>query len=51
MAQANFVKEFLQYLKTNKKIWLIPIAIILLLIGLVLVLSQSQAIAPALYGQ
>lgn len=50
MARANLVREFFQYLGENKKLWLIPIAIILLLIGIVVVLSQSQAIAPFLYS-
>lgn len=50
MAETNLVKEFLQYLGKNKKLWLIPIAIVLLFIGLVLILSQSQAIAPFLYA-
>lgn len=49
MAPGKLVKEFFQYLGKNKKLWLIPIAVILLLIGLVLVLSQSGAIAPYLY--
>jgi cytochrome c-type biogenesis protein CcmH/NrfF len=51
MAQVNLVREFFQYLGKNKKLWLIPIAIILLLIGIVAVFSQSQGIAPFLYSQ
>jgi hypothetical protein len=51
MAQGNLVREFLQYLGKNKKLWLIPVAVILLLIGMVLVFSQSQGIAPFLYSQ
>ncbi len=49
MAEKNLAREFFEYLKENKKLWLIPILIILLLIGLVVILSQSQAIAPFLY--
>ena len=44
------VREFFTYLKNNKKLWLIPIGIVLLLIGLAIVLSESQAIAPMLYS-
>lgn len=50
MAKANLVKEFFWYLRKNKKLWLIPIVIILLLIGMVALLSQTQAIAPFLYS-
>lgn len=50
LVQGKLVKEFFLYLGNNKKLWLIPIAVVLLLIGLALVLSQSGAIAPFLYS-
>jgi len=50
MAKTRLVKEFFQYLGENKKMWLIPIVIILLIIGVVVVISQSQAIAPFIYS-
>ena len=50
MAETKVVKEFFLYLKKNKILWLIPIVIVLLLIGAVVILSQSQAIAPFLYS-
>jgi len=50
MSKFKLVKEFFQYLGENKKLWLIPIIVILGLIGLVVIISQSQAIAPFIYS-
>jgi hypothetical protein len=44
----GFVREFLHFLATNKKWWLTPIIVALLLIG-VLVLLGSTAAAPFIY--
>lgn len=49
MAKAKLVKEFLEYIKENKKLWLIPVIIVLAMTGLVLVVTQSQAIASIIY--
>lgn len=50
MSKLRLVKEFFQYIAENKKLWLVPIIILLGLIGLVVVVSQSQAIAPFIYS-
>jgi hypothetical protein len=50
MSKIRLVKEFCQYISENKKLWLIPIVICLILIGIVVVISQSQAIAPFIYS-
>ena len=42
------VLEFLDFLRINKKWWLSPIIVMLLLLGLVMVLSSSPA-APFIY--
>jgi hypothetical protein len=44
----NIAVEFLQFLKHNKKWWLLPIILILLLLGLIILLSGT-AIAPFIY--
>ena len=44
----SLFREFLEFLKHNKKWWLLPIVIILLAMGL-LVLLSSSAIAPFIY--
>lgn len=46
--RGNIVREFLDFLRHNKKWWLLPILLILLVMGL-LVLLSSSALAPFLY--
>ena len=44
-----FTIEFFTYLKSHKKMWLLPIIVILLLVGGILALAQSSAVAPFIY--
>lgn len=46
--RTSIVGEFLEFLKHNKKWWLLPIILILLGLGL-LVLLSSSALAPFIY--
>jgi hypothetical protein len=45
---SNIIMEFLDFLKENKKFWLIPIILVLLLLGLLL--FASPAAAPFIYA-
>ena len=45
----NFIKEFIRFLFSRKKYWLLPIMIILFLFGGIIVLSQGSAVAPFIY--
>lgn len=49
MANTRVLCEFVSFLKHEKKFWLIPIVVMLVLFGLLLVFSQSSAIAPFIY--
>ena len=42
-------KEFLLFLRQEKKWWLLPLVIILLVLGLLLVFGASSPLAPLLY--
>ena len=46
--RSSLFREFWEFLKHNKKWWLLPIILILLGLGL-LVLLSSSAIAPFIY--
>lgn len=46
--RGGIVREFLGFLRHNKKWWLLPIVLILLLLGLLVMLSGT-ALAPFLY--
>ncbi len=45
----SFVRELFAFLKSRKKFWLVPMVVLLLLFGVLMVLSQSSAIAPFIY--
>ena len=47
-AQIGIVAEFLEFLRYNKKLWLIPILFVLLGVGALVVLGGSAA-APFIY--
>ncbi len=49
MSKAQVVNELWQFMRENRKYWLAPIAISLVLMGLLLVLTKSSAIAPFIY--
>jgi hypothetical protein len=49
MSKFRVLKEFSQFLKEEKKYWLAPIIIIFVLFGLLIVFSQSSAMAPFIY--
>ncbi len=45
----EFLQQFWEFLKVRKKWWLGPIVGILLLLGMLLVLAESSAVAPFIY--
>ncbi len=49
MAKSRILKEFWQFLTAEKKYWLLPIVIVFVLFGLLIVFSQSSAVAPFIY--
>jgi len=49
MGKIEFLKEFWQFLVERKKWWLLPIVIILLLLGLLIIFTESTAVAPFVY--
>jgi hypothetical protein len=49
MAKLQVLAEFWEFLRYNKKYWIAPIVVLLVLVGLVLVLAQATPIAPFIY--
>jgi hypothetical protein len=45
----KFALEFLRFLGRRKKYWLFPILFVLLLLGVLMILAQSSALAPFIY--
>jgi drug/metabolite transporter superfamily protein YnfA len=49
MGKGRVVSDFWAFLRQEKKYWLVPIAIMFVLFGLLIVFSQSSALAPFIY--
>ena len=49
MAKQSLLREFVFFLRTEKKWWLIPLIIVLLLMGAVLYFGSSYVLAPFIY--
>jgi hypothetical protein len=45
----DFLKDLFLFLKERKKFWLAPIIIVLLLMGILIVIGGSSALAPFIY--
>jgi hypothetical protein len=45
----EFLRDLWRYMKERKKVWLIPLIVILLFFGILIVLSSGSAIAPFIY--
>ncbi|HEX8475253.1 MAG TPA: DUF5989 family protein [Pyrinomonadaceae bacterium] len=49
MSRLGLASEVWLFLRQNKKLWLLPIIIVLLLMGVLLVFAQTSALAPFIY--
>lgn len=45
----EFLKELIEFIKTRKKYWLIPLILVLLFFGVLIVMTSGSAIAPFIY--
>jgi uncharacterized membrane protein YjdF len=45
----EIVKELWAFLRTRKKVWLAPIIVIVVLLGLLLIAAETAVIAPLIY--
>ena len=49
MGKLSLASEVWLFLRQNKKLWLLPIIVVLLLLGVLLIFAQSSALAPFIY--
>jgi hypothetical protein len=49
MSKGRVLTEFLQLVRAEKKFWLVPTVVFFVLLGLLLMFSQSSAISPFIY--
>ena len=45
----SFLKELWSFLRIRKKLWLLPIIVLMLVLGGLLVLAQGSLVAPLIY--
>jgi hypothetical protein len=46
----NFIREYLAFLKESKKLWILPVVLIMLALGGLLIFAESSALAPLIYS-
>jgi hypothetical protein len=49
MSKGRVLSELWSFLRQEKKYWLVPIIVVFVLFGLLIVFSQSSAVAPFIY--
>ncbi len=49
MGRLSLAAEIWMFLRQNKKLWLLPIIVVLFVLGALLVFAQSSALAPFIY--
>jgi len=45
----SFLLEFWKFLRARKKVWLLPVLLMMLVFGTLLILAQGSAVAPFIY--
>lgn len=46
----ELIKEFYQYIRERKKLWMLPIILILILLSGIITLTAGSALAPFIYS-
>lgn len=50
MRNQSTITEFWEFLKVRKRMWLLPIVLMLLIIGALIFVTESSVIAPFIYA-
>lgn len=49
MGRVSLLRELWLFMRVRKKLWLLPLLLILLLVGWLLVFAQGSVLAPFIY--
>lgn len=49
MAKLGIMLELWEFLKVRKKLWLLPLVVFLVFLGVLIIFSESSAVAPFIY--
>lgn len=50
MSKLQVLRELWEFMRENRKYWMIPIITVLVLVGILLVVTQSSVVAPFIYA-
>lgn len=45
----RFIRELWAFLRVRKKIWLLPLIVVMVLLGTLLIIAQGSVLAPLIY--
>ena len=48
-ANVGFLREMWTFLRTRKKLWMLPVILVMMMLGGLLLLAQGSAFAPFIY--
>lgn len=50
MARQSIYRELWSFMRIRKKLWLLPLIVMLLLFGMLMTFAQGSALAPFIYS-
>lgn len=50
MSNQSIIVELWEFLKVTKRYWLLPIVLVLILLGALIVFTESSVLAPFIYA-
>jgi len=50
MENKNLLFQLWSFMKENKKWWLLPLMILLILVGILIIFAESSAVSPFIYA-
>ncbi len=50
MSKLGILREFWEFMRERKRYWLMPVAVLLLVIGILLVTAKGSPLAPFIYS-
>lgn len=50
MSKLGILREFWEFMRVRKRYWLMPVAVLLLALGVLLVTAKGSALAPFIYS-
>ncbi len=50
MSKSTIIAEYLLFLKSHKKWWLLPVVLFIMVLGALVILAKGSALAPFIYS-